>query len=98
VVAARRLRNRRARESRRNRVAARPNGGSVVVVGLATEPMSITPLRFVRRGLSLLSSLIYDHPHDFRCAIDLISSGALHPAQHVRLCDGSRARFRRVLE
>ena len=60
------------------------NGGSVVIVGLATEPMSITPVRFVRRGLSLLSSLIYDHPRDFRCAIDLVSRGALNPGQHVR--------------
>ena len=37
-----------------------------------------------RRGLSLLSSLIYDHPRDFRCAIDLVSSGTLHPGRHVR--------------
>jgi alcohol dehydrogenase/L-iditol 2-dehydrogenase len=60
------------------------NGGSVILVGLASESMSIVPLRFVRRGLRLLGSLIYDHPGDFQCAIDLVERGLLHPGMHVR--------------
>jgi threonine dehydrogenase-like Zn-dependent dehydrogenase len=60
------------------------NGGTVVVVGLATDAVSVVPLEFVRRGLRLLSSLIYDHPHDFVCAIDLVSSRAIRPGKHVR--------------
>lgn len=60
------------------------NGGSVVMVGLAADALSIVPLRFVRRGLRLLSSLIYDHPTDFQCAIDLVRTGSLRPGRQVR--------------
>ncbi len=59
------------------------NGGSVVAVGLANTAVSIVPLRFVRRGLSLLGSLIYDHPDDFRRTIDLVRSGQVQPGAHV---------------
>ena len=54
-------------------------GGSVVVVGLADQPVSVVPLRLVRRGLHLIGSLIYDHPRDFQCAIDLVEQGLIHP-------------------
>jgi L-gulonate 5-dehydrogenase len=60
------------------------NGGTVIVVGLATEPVSIDPLHFVRRGLRLLSSLIYEHPRDFQCAIDLVARGVVQADVHVR--------------
>jgi alcohol dehydrogenase/L-iditol 2-dehydrogenase len=59
-------------------------GGSVVVVGLADQPVSVVPLRLVRRGLRLIGSLIYDHPRDFQCAIDLVEKGLIHPGVHVR--------------
>jgi 2-desacetyl-2-hydroxyethyl bacteriochlorophyllide A dehydrogenase len=59
------------------------SGGLVVMVGLATEPVSLLPLDFVRRGQRLLSSLIYDHPRDFVCAIDLVRRGEVHPRAHV---------------
>ena len=58
-------------------------GGSVVVVGLADQPVSVVPLRLVRRGLHLIGSLIYDHPRDFQCAIDLVEQGLIHPGVHV---------------
>ncbi|MCA1645394.1 MAG: TIM barrel protein [Chloroflexi bacterium] len=38
-------------------------GGRVVVLGLGTTPVAVVPLAFVRRGLSLIGSLIYDHPN-----------------------------------
>lgn len=60
------------------------NGGTVVVVGLATDAVSVVPLEFVRRGLKLVSSLIYDHPRDFQCAIDLVNSNAIQPGKRVR--------------
>jgi threonine dehydrogenase-like Zn-dependent dehydrogenase len=60
------------------------NGGSVVVVGLAAEAASIEPLQLVRRGLRLVGSLIYDHPADFRTAIDLVERCVIHPRVHVR--------------
>jgi 2-desacetyl-2-hydroxyethyl bacteriochlorophyllide A dehydrogenase len=59
--------------------AAAP-GGRVVAVGLATEPVPVVPLRFVRRGLSLVGSLIYDHPVDFERSIELLRSGAVRPS------------------
>jgi L-iditol 2-dehydrogenase len=55
-------------------------GGRIVVIGLAAKPVPVTPLRFVRRGLSLLGSLIYDHPTDFARAIELVSTGRVHPS------------------
>jgi 2-desacetyl-2-hydroxyethyl bacteriochlorophyllide A dehydrogenase len=58
-------------------------GGSVVMVGLTDQPVSVVPLRFVRRGLRLIGSLIYDHPRDFQCAIDLVEQGLVHPRLHV---------------
>jgi 2-desacetyl-2-hydroxyethyl bacteriochlorophyllide A dehydrogenase len=58
------------------------NGGSVVVIGLAITAVPIVPLHFVRRGLSLLGSLIYDHPEDFQRSIELVRSGQVKPSAH----------------
>ena len=61
-------------------------GGRVVLVGLAPRPVPLLPLHFVRRGLSLVGSLIYDHPQDFLQAIELVRSGRVQPralAAHV---------------
>jgi 2-desacetyl-2-hydroxyethyl bacteriochlorophyllide A dehydrogenase len=58
-------------------------GGRVVVLGLATTPVPVVPLEFVRRGLSLFGSLIYDHPADFEWAIDLVRRGVIRPAELV---------------
>jgi len=55
-------------------------GGRIVLIGLAAKPVPVIPLRFVRRGLSLLGSLIYDHPTDFARAIDLVRTGRVHPS------------------
>jgi 2-desacetyl-2-hydroxyethyl bacteriochlorophyllide A dehydrogenase len=54
--------------------------GRIVLVGLGTKPVAVVPVRFVRRGLSLLSSLIYDHPGDFAHAIELLEAGLVHPS------------------
>jgi threonine dehydrogenase-like Zn-dependent dehydrogenase len=54
-------------------------GGRVVAVGLATEPVPLVPLSFVRAGLSLVGSLIYDHPTDFARSIELVRSGRVRP-------------------
>lgn len=63
------------------RIAA--NGGAVVALGLGTNPISIVPLRFVRRGLSLRGSLIYDHPEDFVRTIDFVRHGHVQPSAHI---------------
>jgi L-iditol 2-dehydrogenase/L-gulonate 5-dehydrogenase len=58
-------------------------GGRVVAVGLASTPMPLQPLAFVRRGLSLIGSLIYDHPTDFLQTIELVRRGQIRPSHLV---------------
>ena len=55
-------------------------GGRVVLVGLAAKPVPVVPMRFVRRGLTLAASLIYDHPTDFERTIELARTGRVHPS------------------
>ena len=65
-------------------------GGRVVVIGLAAKPVPVVPLRFVRRGLTLTASLIYDHPGDFERTIELVRLGRARPSAlvtHVRGLD-----------
>lgn len=40
-------------------------GGSVVVIGMSSEPLSLTTQILVTRQLTVRGSLIYDHPGDF---------------------------------
>jgi threonine dehydrogenase-like Zn-dependent dehydrogenase len=59
-------------------------GGRVVLVGLTAQTVPVVPLWFVRRGLTLLGSLIYDHPTDFARAIELLNARQLDLAGLVR--------------
>ncbi len=58
---------------------AAPRGSEVILMGLSSSPASFQPLRFVREGLRMSGSLIYDHPHDFMKAISLVEEKALSP-------------------
>lgn len=60
-----------------------PRGSEVYLLGLATENAKFVPLRFVREGIKLFGSLIYDHPFDFPRTISLVSRGILHPSRIV---------------
>lgn len=74
-------------------------GGRVVVVGLTPDPVPLVPLRFVRRGLTLVASLIYDHPADFQRAIELVRSGRVRPGAlvtHVGALDDAPAALERA--
>jgi L-iditol 2-dehydrogenase len=62
---------------------AAPRGARVVLLGLAASPASFTPMRLVREGIHIQTSMIYDHPADFARAIDLVARGVLHPARIV---------------
>lgn len=64
-------------------LSAVPRGGQVMLVGLANASASFVPLRLVREGIVVQGSIIYDHPHDFACAIDLVARGVLNPARIV---------------
>ncbi|KJF17427.1 zinc-dependent alcohol dehydrogenase [Acidithrix ferrooxidans] len=41
------------------------SGGTIVLIGLSSEPVEVVPADLVRRRLSLVGSMIYDHPTDF---------------------------------
>jgi L-iditol 2-dehydrogenase len=60
-----------------------PRGAQVVLLGLSASPASFTPMRLVREGINIRTSMIYDHPADFAHAIDLVARGVLHPARVV---------------
>jgi threonine dehydrogenase-like Zn-dependent dehydrogenase len=49
-------------------------------VGLSAQPASFQPLKIVREGISILPSIIYNHPDDFRQAIHLIDTGMIKPS------------------
>lgn len=52
-----------------------PRGGTVVLLGLAVETIPMQPLRVVREGITVIGSIIYDHPDDFRRTIRLVQDG-----------------------
>ena len=60
-----------------------PRGGQVVLLGLSSSHANFQPLRFVREGLRVSGSIIYDHPHDFARAISLVEQKALLPSSIV---------------
>jgi L-iditol 2-dehydrogenase len=62
---------------------AAPRGAQVVLLGLPSTPASFLPMRLVREGINLRTSMIYDHPSDFARVIDMVATGALHPASVV---------------
>ena len=64
-------------------LASAPRGSEVLLLGLAADNAKFMPLRFVREGIKLSGSLIYDHPFDFPRAVSLVSNGLLHPSRIV---------------
>jgi threonine dehydrogenase-like Zn-dependent dehydrogenase len=60
-----------------------PRGSQVILLGLASTPVSFYPMKLVREGINIRTSMIYDHPSDFEYVIDLVANGALHPASVV---------------
>jgi L-iditol 2-dehydrogenase len=62
-------------------LSAMPRGAQVVLLGLSSSQASFQPLRFVREGLRLSGSIIYDHPDDFARAIKLVEQKVLSPSR-----------------
>jgi 4-hydroxyphenylpyruvate dioxygenase/2-desacetyl-2-hydroxyethyl bacteriochlorophyllide A dehydrogenase len=58
-----------------------PRGAEIIVVGLSENFSSFSEFQVARRGLSLIPSMIYDHPQDFKRAIQLIASGKINPSK-----------------
>ncbi len=59
--------------------AAAPRGSEIILVGLSGGLSTFTPLKIAREGIHIVPSIIYDHPADFRRAIQLIRSGIISP-------------------
>jgi threonine dehydrogenase-like Zn-dependent dehydrogenase len=64
-------------------LAAAPRGANVVLLGLPATAAEFIPMRLVREGINLYTSMIYDHPRDFARAIELVADGKLHPSRIV---------------
>ena len=60
-----------------------PRGSQVILLGLASTPVSFYPMKLVREGINLRTSMIYDHPSDFEYVIGMVAKGALHPSSVV---------------
>lgn len=58
-----------------------PRGSQVILLGLSSGQASFTPLRFVREGLRVSGSIIYDHPTDFTRTIALVENKVLSPSR-----------------
>lgn len=64
-------------------IGSAPRGSEVMLMGLSSASAQFQPLRLVREGIRINSSLIYDHPSDFARAIALVERGVLEPSRVV---------------
>ncbi len=64
-------------------LSAVPRGAQVILLGLSSTAASFYPMKLVREGINIRTSMIYDHPSDFEYVIGMVAKGALHPASVV---------------
>jgi L-iditol 2-dehydrogenase len=62
---------------------AAPRGSQIILLGLATNAAQFTPLKIVREGISILPSIIYNHPSDFGKTIDLLLKKTINPGKFI---------------
>jgi L-iditol 2-dehydrogenase len=60
--------------------AAAPRGSDIILVGLSEKLATFTPLKITREGITIVPSLIYNHPFDFKRTIQLIGSKTIKPS------------------
>jgi L-iditol 2-dehydrogenase len=60
--------------------AAAPRGSEIVLVGLSANLSTFTSLKIAREGITIVPSIIYDHPFDFQRTLNLIESKVIHPS------------------
>jgi L-iditol 2-dehydrogenase len=61
-------------------LSAAPRGSQVILLGISSSPVSFFPMRIVREGINIVTSMIYDHPADFDNVIKMVAKGDLHPS------------------
>ncbi len=59
--------------------ASAPRGSEIVLVGLSGNLATFKPLKIAREGITVVPSIIYDHPFDFKRTIQLISTKIICP-------------------
>lgn len=62
---------------------AAPRGSVIVLLGISEIPANFIPLKITREGITILPSIIYDHPHDFEQVIDLLGNGVIDPTPFI---------------
>ena len=55
----------------------------LILLGISSAPANFVPMKLVREGINLLTSMIYDHPSDFEHVIDHVAKGFLQPSKVV---------------
>jgi L-iditol 2-dehydrogenase len=60
--------------------AAAPRGSEIILVGLSEQNATFRPLKIAREGITIVPSIIYDHPFDFKRVIQLIRSKIIRPS------------------
>lgn len=53
--------------------------GMLVVIGVGNDDFSVNMKTFVRRGITIVGSMIYDHPSDYATVIDAVVTGKARP-------------------
>ena len=60
--------------------ASAPRGSEIVLIGLSGQLAAFKPLKIAREGITIVPSIIYDHPFDFKRTIQLIASKTIRPS------------------
>ena len=58
--------------------------GTVTLIGLSHEPVQLLTSDVVRRGLTIVGSIIYDHPRDFADTLEAVSVTDIRPERAVQ--------------
>lgn len=59
--------------------ASAPRGSEIILVGLSEKQSTFSPLKIAREGITILPSIIYNHPFDFKRVIKLIENKIINP-------------------
>lgn len=57
--------------------------GLLMVVGVGETPFAVHMKTLVRRGITIVGSMIYDHPHDYAAVIRAVERGEARPGSVV---------------
>lgn len=62
-------------------VRAVGTGGTIVMIGMGTQPVPMSTMELTQRHLTVRGSLIYDHPRDFAETVAAMASGNSAPTR-----------------